>query len=162
LGASQVISARRGADFYQGFAEATGARLLKPIIGKRVVLGGVDQTYECTGASSSLDDALRFTRNGGKVVLVGDPGIPKGVDWTTIFSKELQVQATYIYNHAEAYGGQRWRTFDLAIELMRTGKVDLSWMLTHTYRLEEYGRALAQVSQNGQSQAIKGAFSFEA
>ena len=87
LGASDVV---RG-DLYAEIARRTGGAVLKPIIGKQVVTGGVDRTFECAGSDSALDDALRLTRPGGTVVLVGVPGIAKNVDWTSIFLKELRV-----------------------------------------------------------------------
>ena len=54
LGASDVL---RG-DLYAEIARRTGGAVLKPIIGKQVVTGGVDRTFECVGSDSALDDAL--------------------------------------------------------------------------------------------------------
>ena len=77
--------------------------MLKPLIGKQVVTGGVDRTFECVGSDLALDDAMRLTRPGGTVVLVGVPGIAKNVDWTSIFLKELRVVAAYTYHHTEQF-----------------------------------------------------------
>jgi threonine dehydrogenase-like Zn-dependent dehydrogenase len=132
----------------------------KPIIGKQVLLGGADLTFECVGSSQSLDDALRLTRNGGRMVVVGVPGIAKGVDWSAIFIQELEVKAAYIYHHAEQFGGRQWKTFDLAIDLLATGKVDLGWMVSHKFRLEEYRQALELTHRRGGQRALKIAFEF--
>jgi threonine dehydrogenase-like Zn-dependent dehydrogenase len=161
LGASHVITAGSGDDFYLELARLTGARLLKPMIGKRVPEGGVDATFECTGKDSAVDDALRFTRAGGRVVLVGVPGIAKGIDWTPIFAKELDVRAANTYHHNELFEGKRWRTYDLALHLLEMGKVDLSWLVTHRFRIEEYRQALAMQSRLGANRAIKSVFSYE-
>ncbi len=160
LGAEHVILSGRGQDAYAAFASLTNARLLKPLIGKRVVLGGADLTFECVGSDSSLDDALRLTRSGGRVILVGVPGIAQGVDWSAIFAQELTVQASNTYNHAELLHGQRAGTFDLAIELTASSAVDLSWMVTHRYPLEQYGQAFKDASRRNQTGLIKAVFDF--
>lgn len=157
LGADEVIS---GGDIYEQVAELTGARLFKPLIGKRVMVGGMDQVFECVGADHTLDDALRFTRAGGKVVLVGVPGLAKGVDWSAIFDKELNVQATYTYHHAEEWQGKKRSTYAIALEMMASGKLDIGWMLNRRYRLDEYRRAFAEFTNKRQHPIIKSIFVF--
>ena len=157
LGASEVL---RGGDLYAQVAERTGARLLKPTIGKLVVEGGVDRVYECTGNDNSLDDANRLARSGGRVVLVGIPGIAKGVDWTAIFSQELTLLAARQFHNAEPYKGKLWRCFDLALDLMASGKVDLGWMVTRKYALADYKQVLGDLDRKGSEGIIKAAFEF--
>ena len=134
--------------------------MYKPILGKRVLKGGVDQVFECVGSDSALDDAIRLTRAGGKVVVVGVPGLAKGIDWTAIFDNELTVNACYIYNHAEQWQGKKRSTYDIALELMAGGKVDLSWMVNKHYRLEQYKQAFKEVSNKRQYPIIKAVFDF--
>ena len=157
LGATEVL--RRG-NLYAQVAERTGARVLKATIGKRVVEGGVHRVYECTGSDSSLDDANRLARSGGKVVLVGIPAIAKGVDWTAIFSQELTVLAARQFNNAELIQGKKWRCFDLALDLMARGKVDLGWMVSRKYALADYKQALSDLAEKGSQGIIKAVFEF--
>src|SRR3972149_2819474 len=156
LGATEVL---RG-DLYQQVAERTGAKILKPLLGKLVVEGGVDRVYECVGSNHSLDDANRLARSGGKVVLVGIPGIAKGVDWTAIFAQELTVLAARQFHDAEPYQGKTWRAFDLALDLMAKDKLDLGWMISSKYPLRNYQRALSDLAQKGSQGIIKAAFEF--
>ena len=158
LGASEVL---RGGDLYSQMAERTGAQLLKATIGKRVIEGGVDRVYECTGSDSSLDDANRLARSGGKVVLVGIPAIARGVDWSAIYSQELTVLAARQFHNAESYQGKLWRCFDLALDLMASGKVDLGWMVTRKYALADYKQALGDLAHKGSKGIIKAAFEFK-
>jgi L-iditol 2-dehydrogenase len=158
LGANEVFLSDHSHDHFDKLASEMHARLLQPMIGKRVMVGGADLTFECVGNDTSLDDALRMTRAGGRVVLVGVPGISKHVDWTAIFANELDVRASYTYHHAEQFGGRRWRTFELAIDLMQRGLVDLSWMVTHRYPLEDYAQAFNR--DTAHSQTIKSVFTF--
>jgi threonine dehydrogenase-like Zn-dependent dehydrogenase len=160
LGATEVISAARGEDYFKVIAERTGARIYKPKIGKRVLVGGVDRTFECVGSDPGIDDALRLTGTGGTVVLVGIPGITSGVDWTPVFAHELRVKAAINYNHAESWKGETWKTFDLALDLMKRREVDLGWMVSHRYPLDEYDRALRALERKGDTGVIKAVFEF--
>ena len=156
LGASEVLAG----DLYTAVADRTGSATLKPIIGRQIALGGVDRTYDCVGNDTTLDDALRLTRNGGRVIVVAVPGLAKGVDWTAVFAQELTVRAAYIYNHAEMWRGETRATFDIAIELMASGAVDLGWMVTHRFPLDQYNEALKLHGQKGSSGVIKAVFEF--
>ncbi len=160
LGASEVISAGRAVDYTAEVARLAGGRLLKPMIGKRVMVGGADLTFECVGNDTTLDDALRFTRAGGQVTLVGVPGIAKNVDWAAIFDNELSVKGAYIYHHAEAYQGRRVKTYQLALDLMAAGKIDLDWMITHRFALQDYRRVFAMLRERSRHGIIKGVFEF--
>jgi len=157
-GADQVIHLRR--DYSQELAKALGATIRQPLLGKPVVIGGADIVYDCVGSDSSLDDGLHFTRGGGKMVLVGAAAIPKGVDWTFIWLHEIDVRGSYIYG-TESYRGERTRTFQLALNLMAEGKVDLTPLVTHRFRLKDYRQALAAVANKGKSEVVKAVFAFE-
>ena len=159
LGASDVIPG--GADHFEEVARLTGGKLLKPIIGKRVMVGGADRTYVCAGSDSAVDDGLRLTRSGGRVVLVSLPGIAKRIDWSAIFAQELTLSAAYAYHHAEQFQGETWSTFGLTLDLMARGNLDLGWMVTHRFRIDDYAQAFRLHSQRGQSGIIKAVFAFE-
>lgn len=161
LGATEIIPSGRGYDYYVEIAQRTGARLHQPLIGERVVVGGVDRTFECVGSDRALDDAVRLTRSGGRVTLVGVPGIPKTVDWAPIFAKELDVRGSYVYNHAEPFRGSKWQAFDLALDLMQRGELDVGWLVTHKFRLDEYAHAFRLLNQRGASKAIRAVFEFD-
>ncbi len=159
-GADVVIPAGRGYDYAAEFARAVGGKLLKPILGKRVLVGGgADVVYECVGSGDTIDDALRFARPKGRVVLVGLASLPKGVDWTPIWMKELEVKGSYTYGYDE-FAGKRCRTYDLALELVSKQKIDLKPLITHKFPLDQYGRAFATIGNRGRAQALKVVFEF--
>lgn len=161
LGASQVILGSRDNGLYHDIAQRSGAILKNPIMGKPLVLGGMDSTFDCVGSNESLDDSMRLTQNGGRVIFVGEPGVVRNLDWTPIFTQELDVKAAYLYNHVEKFNGKQWKAFELAIELMLNGQADLGWMVTHKFRLEDYRQAFDLTNQRGKNQAIKIAFEFD-
>ncbi len=155
LGADQVIG--RNDDLYDTVSKVTGAEIHRPEIGKPVFIGGVDRTFDCVGSSRTIDDALRLTGSGGTVNVVGMPGIPSGIDWTAVWYKELNVQGAYAYG-TEAYEGRSIRTFDLAMELMTSGKVDLKSLVTDLFPLKAYRKAIGRALEAGPYGAVKVAF----
>jgi L-iditol 2-dehydrogenase len=161
LRASHVIVRAGGKDLFQEIAQMSDLIMKQPLLGRPLAIGGVDFTFDCVGSKRTLDDAIRLTRNGGRVVFVGDPGIVRDLDWTPIFSQELEVKSSYLYHHVENFNGRQWKTFDLAIVLMSSGKVDLGWMVTHKFRLEDYRHVFELTNDRGKSQAIKIAFEFD-
>lgn len=160
LGASHIIRGSRDSSFYQEIVELSSAALKNPVMGKPMVIGGVDIIFDCVGSNSSLDDAMRLTRNGGRVVFVGEPGLVKSLDWTPIFTQELEVKAAYLYHHVENFQGKQWKAFDLAIELMESGKVDIGWLVTHKFLLGDYHQAFSVTNNRSGEDAIKIAFEF--
>jgi len=155
-GADWVIQMEKGKDYYAEIAEAVCGTLYKPILGKRVMTGGADWVFECVGSDSTIDDALRFTKPGGTMVLIGLAAIPRGIDWTPIWFKELKINGSSSFS-TEIYRGQPIRTFQLALDLMKQG-LDLSPLLTHRFRLGEYKKALHALFHKGKSHAVKVAF----
>ena len=157
LGADEILN---GVDPYTHIEKHQGARVYTPILGKRVMVGGVDTTFDCVGVGNTIDDALRLTRSGGKVVIVGMPGQEKGIDWSAVFDKELTITASYIYNHADVWQRQTRSTYDIALEMMASGDLDLGWMVSRRYQLDEYGRALREFQNKKNHPIIKSVFEF--
>lgn len=161
FGASYTLLKDRNRNYYDEIKEITGGSIKQPVFSKPMVIGGVDCTFESAGNQDSLEDAIRLTRNGGRVILLGTQGVIRNLDWSAVFTQELEMKASYQYHHAEIFNGKQWKVFDLAIELMSNGKVDLGWMVTHKFRLEDYKKAFDLVTHRGKSEAIKIAFEFE-
>lgn len=160
LGADAVVYMSKSRDYYAELADVLNTRLLKPMLGKRVVVGGAHTVFDCVGSSTSIDDALRFTMPHGTMVLVGLAAFPKGVDWTPIWLKEVQVRGSF-WCSTEQFEGRAMRTYEIAVELLRTGRLSLSPLLTHKFRLEDYKQAIAANLNIGSSRLIKSVFEFD-
>jgi len=160
LGATQAFSGLAGRPLFERIAQETGAKVLQPIIGRQVLYGGVEQVFDCVGGQTSLDDGLRLAGQGGKLVLMAVPGFTPKVDWTAAVEQEIDVQAAYCSHHAEPWRESRWTSFELALHLMKTGLVDLGWMVTHRFRLEEYAQAFQMARHRKSAHAFKLAFDF--
>ncbi|MCS6977359.1 MAG: zinc-binding dehydrogenase [Gemmatales bacterium] len=165
----QEQAARLGADFVlppgrngrDRVCELVGATQHYAEIGPPTILGGVDVVFDCVGSDRSLDESLRLTRARGTTVVVGMPGLPWGVDWTTIWFKELNVCGAYAYG-LEDMSGKRISTFDLALDLLVSRRVDLKPLVTHRFPLTQYRQAIRTALLTGRFRSIKTVFTIDA
>jgi len=156
LGADEVL-APRGKDVYPTVAAALGAKLLRPVLGPPVLVGGADAVYECAGSDRALNDALRFAAPGGQVVLLGLAAVPRGIDWSFVWLKEIQVQGVFAAGPVRTETGTV-SAVQRAIDLFAQGAVDLSDLVTHRFALGDYREALATVTAKGSSGCLKAVF----
>lgn len=160
LGADKVVYLTRDNDYFEELAKLLGAKLYKPMLGKRIMVGGAEMVYECVGNATSIDEALRFTQSRGTMVLIGTGSFPKGVDWTPIWFNELRVKGSFCCS-TEEVDGQRMRTYALALKWMAEGKVDLARLITHRFKLSDYRKAIRISTSKARSQAVKAIFTLE-
>lgn len=157
LGADGIVFAR--GDYLVELADAAKARLLKPIIGKPVGVGGFDRTFICIGGARATDDAMRVTRAGGTVVLLGNSARMDGIDWTPLWLKELVVRGSLCYGE-HRHASPASDAFRDAADLIAMRRVALAPLLTHVYPLSAYRTALATAMDKKASGSIKVAFRF--
>jgi threonine dehydrogenase-like Zn-dependent dehydrogenase len=158
LGAARVIPAR--GDYTPVVAEAGQVRLLSPIIGRPVGTGGgFDYTFVCVGGTRAMEDALRFTRPGGTIVLLGNVSTLNGLDWTPLWLKELTVRGSLCYG-VHAHGGAGQDAFAEAAALIAGGRARVGALLTATFPLAEYRQAIDAAMNKGAARTVKVAFRF--
>jgi threonine dehydrogenase-like Zn-dependent dehydrogenase len=125
---------------------AVGATLHEPELGPPSAVGGADVTFDCVGTGTTLDDAIRFTRPRGAVIVVGMPGLPDGIDWTAMWHKELDVRGSYTCPD---------ETFRLAIDHVAGWSGRLAPLVTGRFPLEQYGAALRAALDAGRLGHVK-------
>ena len=149
LGADQVIAP---GEAFQRVRFATSARRLESM-NRSLLLGGADVTFECVGRADSLNDAVRYTRERGKVMVVGMPGEEK-VDWAPIWQRELTVMGAYAYGSEPTHKGRK--TFALALEA--APEMELDQLTGPLFGLGDYRDAIAYAMSAGRLGAVKVAF----
>ena len=158
---AQRLGAVRGVDAHGSYlpelAEAGGTRLLKPIIGRPVGVGGFDQTFVCVGGAAAMDDAMRVTRAGGTVVLLGNSSTMNGIDWTPLWLKELTVRGSLCYG-AHAHASPARSAFDEAAALIASGRAPIGDFVTHIFPLARYRQAIDVARSKRAEHSIKVAF----
>lgn len=156
LGAHNVITGR-GAQLYGKVADALGARLLRPVLGPPVLVGGADVVYECAGSAKALADGLRFTAPGGQLILLGLASLPKGIDWSHVWRKEIHVQGVFAAGPVHTEKG-RMSSLRYALDLFRAGRLNLEELVTHRFPLSQYRQAFAAVTSKGRTACVKAVF----
>lgn len=154
FGATDVVAPDRAV---KALRRSSRAFLLHPERGTDFLLGGTDVAFDCTGAASGLDLALRTVRAGGRVVLSGLP--TGGADLTPVWYRELELVGAYasgrgLDNHN---GDQRARS-DFATALEIAKEAPLEELVSVTYPLERWRDALDHAFAAGRLGALKVAF----
>jgi len=144
-------------DGYARTADLTGARLYQGRGDNRMLLGGFDLVFDVVGIAPTLNNALRWTRAGGAVVLVGVNLHRMMLDITPIWYQEVNLIGA-VGHDVVNWQGQRLSTFDLALRWMQTGGVNLDGMLTHRFPLAEYRLAFAVAMDKKEHRSVKVAF----
>ncbi|HUP19780.1 MAG TPA: alcohol dehydrogenase catalytic domain-containing protein [Gemmatimonadota bacterium] len=147
LGADEVV--RSGGAMRDELAAHLDVELHSPEIGPPTGIGGADVTFDCVASAATLDDAMRFTRARGAVIVVGMPGVPGGVDWTAMWHKELDVRGSYTAGEA---------TFARAVGLAAERDALLRPLVGAVYPLEEWRDAVRAAMDSGSRGLTKVAF----
>jgi threonine dehydrogenase-like Zn-dependent dehydrogenase len=157
LGAERVVMAR--GDYLGELAEVAGTRLLKPIIGRPIGVGGFDHVYVCISSTRGVEDAMRFTRAGGTITLLGNASTLRGLDWTPLWLKELTMRGTLAYG-AHGHGGASLNAFHEAADLIAAGRAPIGRLLTHQFPIADYANALKAARAKGAGNSVKVAFRY--
>ena len=110
---------------------------------------GADCVIETVGGASNFDAAVACARKRGIVVLVAGYFEPLEVDLRKIVWSEVVVTGSNCYG----YSG-REKDFDAAIEMIASGRVDPTKIVTHRYGLDEIVEAF-RVSADKKSGSVK-------
>jgi len=142
LGATEVITASKGAAIIDTVGKLTQSRVWKsrwhglPMLG-----GGVDAVYDSICAPGTLEIGVRIARPRGILSIIGVEA-PKRFEWTPIYFKELRVVGSNAFG-VEEFRGARKHAMEHYVELCASGEVDLGFLVTHRYPLEEWKAAFA-------------------
>jgi len=151
MGAAEVL---REKDIYRSVARITGGKHLSAPLGNQMILGGFDIVFDSVGSDRSLTGALRWTRSGGAVVLVGVNFAPRRLDYSPVWFQEVDLVG--INSHGtERFRGKEMTTFEAAHTLYREGKLQYGGLLTHTFPLAEYRKAVETFFSKASARAIK-------
>jgi L-iditol 2-dehydrogenase len=85
---------------------------------------GLDVIYECCGQQEAFDQAMDLLKPGGKLMGIGIPEFDAwSIDAEKTRRKEIAIQ----------FVRRQVGCVELSIELMKTGKIDISNMITHRF-----------------------------
>ncbi|CAB4695730.1 theronine dehydrogenase-like Zn-dependent dehydrogenase [Actinobacteria bacterium IMCC26207] len=140
-------------------AEWSGGILRHPWEGLPVCFpGAIDVVYDTVGSPTTVEVALRVLAERGRLVQLGVSS-PGRFEWTPWYFKELQLIGSNAFG-VETFEGQTKHAYEHFFDLILAGRLDLSGLLTHQFRLEEWREAFTAIVHQGETGAIKVAFDY--
>ena len=159
MGAEHILYPQ---DTYQSVRTLTGAKLYKGILGNNMLLGGYDAVYDTIGTQRTLHDALRWTRAGGTIVLIGESLHLMHIDLTPVWYQEVSLIGSASHGTEMWPSGsqQRHSTFAITADLMEQGQLHPEKMITHRFALTNFQEALTTAAGKNHTRAIKVIFDY--
>jgi len=136
------MARKLGADYVINITEEDPVKAIK-----RLTNGyGTDVAIEAVGSPKAITQAMRATRRGGRLNIFGVS--PQDAVWEVkpfeLYDKELTITTSY----------RSPFTFQRAVKIASSGKVNLKPLISHVFRLEEIQRAF-EVAEKRLEDAVK-------
>jgi threonine 3-dehydrogenase len=142
MGAGQVIVLDVNAKRLECAREVGADAVLKPesndIIQQIASLtkdfGGAGIVIEASGNVNAIHQAIQYARVGGKLFLIGQTNLPVSFHPSRdIVKKELTMRGFY--------GREIWQSWETAEELLLSGKLDVTPIISHKFSLDQFEEA---------------------
>ncbi len=91
---------------------------------------GTDVAIDATGSAEALEDIIKSTRSRGKIHIKSTHGIPASIDVTDLVVREISIHTS------------RCGPFNKAIDLIKSGKIDLNPLISKVFMIDEIQDAI--------------------
>lgn len=108
---------------------------------------GVDVVIDMSGNPRAIQDGFEALKKGGTFVMLGIPPGPI----------ELDINRLIIFKQARIIGvngRQIFKTWDIMLDLLNSGQLDISFIITHQLPLEDFGQGIAEMTQGNAGKVI--------
>ena len=157
LGAEHILT---GVEDYATIAGLTGGKFFTAPLNKGVIVGGFDMIYDCVANNRTLNDALRWVRAGGTVMMIGSYLAPmRKVDLTPVWYHHVNLVGTYGHGPS-LWKGVRRHAYEWVFDFLRDGRFQAEGLVTHRFSFEEYKNAIATAMSKAKARAIKVVFEY--
>jgi threonine dehydrogenase-like Zn-dependent dehydrogenase len=120
--------------------------------------GGIDVVYDTVGTGETAAIGVRLLKARGTMVKSGVHA-PERWEWSPLYFKEISWVGSNAFG-VEEVDGVRRHGIEHYLRLVEDGRIDLTGMLTHTFRLHQWREAFTTLATQEESGAIKVAFDF--
>jgi threonine dehydrogenase-like Zn-dependent dehydrogenase len=164
LGAIETIPWRPAEGIIERFKEITGAAEVLPPVegvpGLPMLHGarGVRVIYNTVGTPESVEVSVRIAGPRSTVVLSG-VDTPGRFEWSPHYFKEINLVGSNAFG-VEEWNGKRQHAMRHYFDLIRERRVDVTPIISHRFRLEQYKDAFLATHNQGESGAVKVLFDF--
>jgi threonine dehydrogenase-like Zn-dependent dehydrogenase len=167
--AQAALARRLGASVVEPFpveqlledAAAWSGGVLQRMEGTRLPMahpGGIDVVYDTVGTAETAEIGVRLLKARGTMVKSGVHA-PERWEWSPLYFKEISWVGSNAFG-VEEVDGVRMHGIAHYLRMAEEGRVDLTGMLTHVFRLEQWRDAFTALATQEESGAIKVAFDF--
>ncbi len=159
FGAAIVLPHAPPRDIVERVAAQTGAQIMTPWYGLPWLHGGgVDVVYDTVGLPGTLEVGLRIAAARGAIVVTGVE-VPRRFEWTPLYFKEISLIGSNAFG-VEELEGRRRHSMEIYLDLVASGRVDVTPILTHRFTLEEWRAAFLACGEQERSGAVKVLFEY--
>ena len=103
---------------------------------------GPDVVFEYIGVPGTIEEAIRYVRKGGRVVVIGACGEQDKFTPIRALTREVDVHFS---------SGAHPREFDTTMALMAAGRISTEPMITHTVGIDALPRAFCRTGASQRS-----------
>lgn len=104
----------------------------------RLKPAGMDVAFECAGQQETIDQAVELLKPGGKLMLVGIPRLER-VSFMIDKIRRKEITIVNVRRQNECT--------QMAIDLIAGGKINVDFMITHRFKLEQTKQAFDMVAE---------------
>jgi L-iditol 2-dehydrogenase len=98
---------------------------------------GMDIVFECVGKQETVDEAIELLRPGGRLMLIGIPREDR-ISFRIDLARRREITVVNVRRQNDCT--------QKAIDLVASGKVNIDFMVTHHFRMEESQKAFDMVA----------------
>jgi threonine dehydrogenase-like Zn-dependent dehydrogenase len=120
----------------------------------RLLNYGADIVYDAVGSGQTLQDALRWARPRGSVVVEGVTPCPSPSDCTNIWFREVDLAGSHGHG-LENFENRKIHTFNLVINWIQERRLVCEGLITHRHRFPDYKNAVRAADGKSRSKATK-------
>ena len=139
-GAKKIIAINRG-KYRRNLGKKMGADEIYEVLPQKY-LNQIDVVLEMSGNENAIQTAFNAVRISGTVIIFGIPKKDITLNFGKYFiDKELKVMGIF--------GRRIWDTWIQVSELLKSGQVDLTKMITHKFPLKDFEKAM-EIMKSGE------------
>jgi threonine dehydrogenase-like Zn-dependent dehydrogenase len=157
LGADNVVRTGEQLALIEELAAWSGGRLRPTMEGLPGLPmchpGGIDVIYDTIGKPETFEVGVRVLKARGTLVKSGVHA-PGRWEWSPLYFKEISWVGSNAFG-IEEVEGRRQHGIRHYLDLVASGRVDLTGMLTHRFPLERWRDAFVAIATQGDTGAIK-------
>jgi threonine dehydrogenase-like Zn-dependent dehydrogenase len=158
FGASLVVPHEPRLALVEALAEWSGGVLHSGLDGLPMAHPGhIDVVYDSVAKPETFEVGVRVLAERGRLVYTG-VAVPGRWEWTPVYFKELTIIGSNAFA-MEEFEGVRKHSIAHYLDLVRSGRIDLTGMVTHRYPLDDWWNALKTLARPETSGVLKATFS---